>query len=161
MAPMLVTLAPLLAGPQIASFINRDGTRLHVVLSDGHLSGAGAGQWSIASNSYRLRHTGSPVAILTGPRTASAGEITMIAFRGQPGTRTFGQPTAGFASGNTASTLSDGATLIITTAKDADRSGQVFANLTPVPPDEPVVCADATVAAATKWLAKTPACGNE
>ena len=161
MAPMLVTLAPLLVGPEIASFINRDGTRLPVLLNDGHLSGAGAGQWPIASNSYRLSHAGSPVAILTGPRTASAGEITMIAFRGQPGTRTFGQPTAGFASGNTASTLSDGATLIITTAKDADRSGQVFANLTPVPPDEPVVGADATVAAATKWLAKTPACGKK
>jgi carboxyl-terminal processing protease len=153
MGPMLVTLAPLLTGEQVASFVDRTGTHLPVRLHDGGLSGT-----DIPPNPYRLNRPGSPVAILSGPRTASSGEITMIAFRGQPNTRTFGQPTAGFASGNAAFPLSDGATLIITAAKDVDRTGHVYANLTPIPPDESVVGPNAVVAAATKWLAATPAC---
>lgn len=64
--------------------------------------------------------------------------------------------------------MSDGALLLITTANDADRTGHVYPDRTPIPPDQVVPDpaasvgtspeADPVVGAATQWLADTPAC---
>lgn len=41
-----------------------------------------------------------PVAVLVGPKTASAGEVDAVTFYGKPGVRVFGGPTYGLLSGN-------------------------------------------------------------
>lgn len=75
-----------------------------------------------------------PVAILTSETTASAGEATLLAFRGLSNTRTFGTPTAGYASGNSSFTLADGSQMLLTTARDVARTGEVFCDA-PIAPD--------------------------
>jgi carboxyl-terminal processing protease len=99
------------------------------------------------------------VAVLTGPRTASSGEAVTIAFRGRPRTRSFGQPTAGLSTANSTFPLPDGATIILTTAIEADRTGKRYGDK--IDPDERMDTAagagDTTLSAATGWL-KQRAC---
>lgn len=52
-------------------------------------------------NDHVLRWPDPPVAVLTGQTTASAGEAVLAAFLGPPSLRTFGEKTAGLATGNT------------------------------------------------------------
>ncbi|MGV9658891.1 S41 family peptidase [Streptomyces koyangensis] len=73
-----------------------------------------------------------PVAVLTGPRTASAGEAVAIAFRERPDTRTFGDPTSGVPTANAPYPLSDGALVVLTTAREPTaRAGSTTARSRP------------------------------
>jgi C-terminal processing protease CtpA/Prc len=102
--------------------------------------------------------------VLTGRQTRSAGEAVTVAFRGRPNTRSFGEPTAGVPTGNAAYRLSDGARLILTGAKDADRTGRTYDE--PIPPEEEVIKdprpvarrQDAVLDAAQGWLLKQAPC---
>lgn len=105
---------------------------------------------------------GSPVAILTGPLTGRSAEAVVIAFHGQLHTRSFGAPTYGVPSANDEYPLPDGATLVLTTAHDADRTGRVYPLTTPIHPDQATSPADINRAdqtpgadeqAAMRWLA--------
>ncbi|MBZ9750681.1 hypothetical protein K7W42_07375 [Deinococcus sp. HMF7604] len=78
----------------------------------------------------------SPVAVLNSPLTASSGEIVTVSCLGRSGTRLFGEATRGLTTCNSMYPLPDGATLFITTALDADRTGTVYD--TALLPDEPV-----------------------
>lgn len=65
-----------------------------------------------------------PVAVLIGPKTASAGEMVAISFRGRANTRSFGQPSAGQTTGNRSVELPGGAVLAIASSYTQDRSGR-------------------------------------
>ena len=75
-----------------------------------------------------------PVALLTDEMTASSGEALLLCFRGLENARTFGAPTAGYASANTPITMSDGAKLVLTTGCDVARTGEIFCD-DPIDPD--------------------------
>jgi hypothetical protein len=110
-----------------------------------------------------LRQPSSPVAVLIGPRTASSGEITAMAFMGRPATRLFGQSSAGFTTANAPFRLSDGAELNLAVSTEADRTHRVHAG--PLVPDEvvppaPADGADLALAAATAWLRKQAPAGK-
>lgn len=75
-----------------------------------------------------------PIAILTNEWTGSSGEATLLAFRGLENVRTFGTPTAGYASSNIPYLLSDGYTLVLTIGQDVARTGEVFCD-DPIAPD--------------------------
>ncbi|EYB68379.1 hypothetical protein DEIPH_ctg025orf0266 [Deinococcus phoenicis] len=102
-----------------------------------------------------------PVAVLTSPLTASSGEIITLSFLGRRGTRLFGEPTRGLTTSNSLYELPGGASLLITTALDADRTGRVFAG--PVEPDVPTgtdwaefqTAKDPVLNAALDWLGRT------
>ena len=99
-------------------------------------NGAFNGGSGIAVGSFKMRDK-LPVAILTDEWTASSGEAVLLAFRGMRNVRTFGSPTAGYASVNTVYSLYDGAQLWLTVAADvAPRTGEVFCE-DPVSPDVP------------------------
>lgn len=70
-------------------------------------------------------------------RTASAGEAVVVAFRGRPDTRFFGEQTYGVPTGNEPYHLSVGAVLVLTQVKDADRTGRAYD--APIPPDVEIV----------------------
>lgn len=89
-----------------------------------------------------------PVAILTDSLTASSGEATLICFRGQENVRTFGGPTAGYASANSPFPLPDGSKLVLTTSCDVARTGEVFCD-DPILPDE---LTDSPLEDALAWL---------
>src|SRR5438093_4023326 len=79
-----------------------------------------------------------PVAVLTNGNTASAGEAVAISFRGRPSTRSFGSPTYGVPTANTFMKLSDGASILVTTAREADRTGRVYGIDEKLQPDQQV-----------------------
>lgn len=110
---------------------------------------------------FVLRDPFQPIAVLTSFSTASAGEAVVIAFKGRSGTRFFGEPTYGLATGNTGFNLEDGALLVITSAVLVDRNGQVYEGS--IEPDEIVIPlpqteADEVLDRAIKWILAQPAC---
>ncbi|MFH8369021.1 S41 family peptidase [Streptomyces sp. NPDC018031] len=155
MFPMLTVVAPLLGDGHLGSFVDAAGEpsgrwtlRDGVVYVDGEALSA-------EPNPYRPAGPRPPVAVLTDGQTMSAGEATLIAFLGMPGVRTFGRPTAGLATGNAAIDLSDGAMLVLTAAREADRTGQLYGN-DPIAPDEPTPDGTDPLTAAVAWLRSTP-----
>ena len=105
-----------------------------------------------------------PVAVLQSGLTASAGEATVLAFRGRSNSRSFGETTYGLTTYNVRNTLPDGAFLDIMTAVDADRTGTAYEN--PIAPDVPIASdwaklgtqADPILNGALAWLAEQPSC---
>ncbi len=99
-----------------------------------------------------------PIALLTGPMTAQAGEALVVAFAGRARTRRFGQGTRGVPIGSTTITLADGALLVLTVTVQADRNGTRYDGV--IPPDEAVTidwtrfgaADDPVVIAASRWL---------
>jgi carboxyl-terminal processing protease len=136
MWPGMRGLAPLLGEGPPGAFVGKAGRK----------------PWPATSATIRLAlsHPDAPVAVLLGPRTASAGEMIAIGFVGRPNTRSFGQPTAGLTTANAAYPLSDGAVLAVTSAYVEDRQGRRYAG--PMIPDESVP-PDGAEQAALAWLA--------
>jgi len=93
-------------------------------------------------------HIDCPVAILTDSLTASSGEATLLCFRGQKNSKTFGGETAGYASANTPFTMPDGSSLVLTTGCDVARTDEVFCD-EPIAPDVPTLNPEAD---AMNWL---------
>ncbi|HEX5184099.1 MAG TPA: S41 family peptidase [Allosphingosinicella sp.] len=107
-----------------------------------------AGAVPDASPASTLAHGSAPLAVLIGPRTASSGEMSAVAFIGRARARTFGALSAGFTTANQAYPLSDGAMLVVTETTIRDRTGRDYAG--PIRPDVP---ADDAEQAAEHWLA--------
>lgn len=101
----------------------------------------------------------APVAVLTSPITAQAGEALVVAFSGRAEARRFGEGTRGVPVGSTTARLADGALLVLTVTVYSDRAGTRFDGV--IPPDEPVAIDwqrlgaqdDPVIAAACRWLA--------
>ncbi|MFN0016430.1 MAG: S41 family peptidase [Saprospiraceae bacterium] len=100
----------------------------------------------------RLDKKMPPVAVLTGPRTGSSGEVVTVAFRKRPNTRSFGEPTAGLSTGNQSYPLRDGSQIFLTTSVYADREKMAYGSK--IIPDEtvPKGAEDKAIEAAKKWL---------
>lgn len=160
MWPMLTVVAALLGSGTHGFFEDADGHRAGWGLAAGTPVLEGRVLFPTLRSDLRLRRADPPVAVLTGPLTASSGEAVLIAFRGRPATRTFGQPTAGLATANEAFVLPDGAMLLLTTANDVDRLGRVYDNH-PIEPDTAVSdgsAPDPVLDAAAAWLRANEAC---
>lgn len=162
MHPMLAALIPLLGDEVLGYFVDAAEKRPLSIqegafrMTDGYSYKASK---PLADDTLKTL----PVALLSGPQTASAGEIVLVAFQGRPDTRMFGQPTSGRTSANTTVNLSDGAALAITSARLADRSGKIYAGR--LMPDEVVEpsadpAEDKVLAAALAWLKRQPACSK-
>ncbi len=97
------------------------------------------------------RQSSSPVAVIIGHSTASAGEFTAMSFEGRPVTRFFGAPTAGYVTANQPITLSDGAVIAMTSGWGLDRRGKKYVDS--IRPD--VLAGEGAPAmnAAINWLA--------
>ncbi|OUE19334.1 Peptidase family S41 [Clavibacter michiganensis] len=138
--PMLAAVLPLLDEGQVMSFEYADGS-VPVTVAGGAVAQGGD---AMATSDAGRVPAGLPIAVLTDGMTVSSGEAVAIAFVGQDGVRSFGQPTYGFSSANTPRTLVDGAIVNLTVAVDADRTGKRYGAA--VAPD--VVVDDAGVTAA-------------
>ncbi|WP_280703002.1 S41 family peptidase [Kitasatospora sp. GP82] len=165
--PMIGAVAPVLGDGLLGSFVRPDGsTGTSWSLKNGVFTESDGSTSTFATVPYRLKHPDAPIAVLTDRYTASAAEATLISFRGRPDTRSFGQPTAGYPTGNASYTLSDGAVLVITVLTEADRTGHVYAPDTPIPPDAAVppgpsgehTSDDPVLGPAEAWLHNQPAC---
>lgn len=151
MHPMLTVAAPLLGEGEKGRFVRPDGEGHGWGIRRGHVYNGK----NTAFRQRRIPETPStPVAVLTDGRTASSGEAVLISFLGGENVRTFGEPTAGYATANQAFRLPDGARLAITVAHMADRTGRTYGNA-PIAPHTLVDRHDA-LDAAIEWLTKQP-----
>jgi len=142
MYPMLAALSPLIPDGACISFQQRQQTvpiSIEYIRKSESLPLAGEQERALQKR---------PVALLTDSLTASSGEATLLAFRGLGNARTFGCPTAGYASANVPYTLPDGYTLVLTTSRDVARTGEVFCD-DPIRPD---VETDTPLASALVWI---------
>ncbi|WP_267238807.1 S41 family peptidase [Clavibacter phaseoli] len=137
---MLAALSPLLDEGRVMSFEYADRS-LPVTVQGGAVADDGR---VVATSAASRVPEGLPIAVLTDGMTVSSGEAVAIAFVGQDGVRSFGQPTYGFSTANEPRTLVDGAIVNLTVAVDADRTGRRYG--VPVVPD--VVVDDTGITAA-------------
>jgi hypothetical protein len=157
--PMLAALAPLLGPGPLVGYRYRDGrTDSYLIEAGGAVVGIAAdGSEHRPPTTDSVRFTaGSPIAVVHGPATASSGEGVVMAMRGRPRVRSFGQPTSGVPTGNVAFQLSDGSGLVLTVAVGVDFGGVVHESA--IDPDIRVRGADDAAEAARSWLAREPEC---
>lgn len=168
MWPMLAGVGPILGEGSPGRFVDADAVQTPWYYEGGVAGVVQNGEKlraASAARPYRLQRETPPVAVLTGPTTASAAEAIAIAFRGRPDARSFGSPTYGVPTANSSYRMSDGAVVVLTTAWEEDRNGVRYT--TRMPPDEatggvPSHSAnpetDATLRRALEWLGTRPAC---
>ena len=179
--------APYGGGQQgFLSIVDRDGVKSYFFLQNGVAGITTPGQnggydtvYTRASSNYTLKRPGSPVAILQGGYTASAGEEIVLAFRGVSfpvrtfGASTYGVTTAPYGAYMTdlAPGVGDSSYINIVGAIDVDRTGMMWGGS--IPPTvavagpsgatvEPATSSssDPVVQAATQWLQTQSACGG-
>ncbi len=159
MWPMLLGMGPLLGDAKgadpVGMFLLAD-KRQPWAYREGAVWLDGKGVVGSRNTQYTLRHPGAPVAVLFGPRTASSGEASVLAFRGRAASRSFGQPSAGYSTANTPQRLPDGSLLLLTGSVIADRNG--VGDGSPLQPDVTVGAGQDAAAAAREWLLARPAC---
>ncbi len=156
--PMLAAIGPLAGDGQLGAFVSASGGAdwtYHA--ADGSATSASYELAKVATP-HALR-ADLPVAVLTGPLTAGAGEAVVVAFAGRARSRRFGEGTRGVPTSNTQIPLADGALLVLTVTVHADRTGARYDGV--IPPDETVAidwsrfgtADDPVLAAASRWLA--------
>lgn len=152
--PMLGAVLPLLAAGPVLHFEYLDGDRAAVEIRDSSI---------LLDEEVMLElDTAIPagyrghVAVVYDRRTASAGEGVALAFAGQEGVRSFGEPTAGYSTANITTTLDDGALVIMTVAVMTATDG-TSADGGRLLPDErtPTTGGTDPIGHATAWLTET------
>lgn len=134
-SPMISGVGPILGEGLAGYFVRSDESTIPWGYENGALW-----QYSPTSrdvtvaNPYRLSVVPRRIAVLTDSLTNSSGEATAVAFRGRADTRTFGGQTCGRSSSISGHRLSDGGTLGIMDAIDADRLGNRYGGV--LVPDE-------------------------
>lgn len=126
MWPMLQGLAPLLGDEVPGYFASPDSVRTPWEVERTARPGAAP----------TPAHSPPAVAVLHDSTTASSGEAVVVAFRGRPHTRTFGQSTRGLSTANRTNILADGSKLMVTTSVFADRAGHLYGGR--ILPDQPI-----------------------
>ncbi|MGE7021664.1 S41 family peptidase [Solibacillus cecembensis] len=145
MGPMVTAISPFLKDGDLFYFEFLEDS-MSVILEDGKSIGGGT-QVTTDIAPFKLD---VPVAVLIDNQTASSGEAVLMAFMGQPHIKTFGQPTAGYASANVTLPLYDEAVINVTVAYNKTLDGKIFFD-NPVQPD---VETDDPLEHAKKWLTK-------
>jgi len=128
MGPMIGAIAPLIPDGEVVKFDIKGFSR-GVTLSEGMVNGGGT---TVKVKSFKLMNL--PVAVLQNEKTASAGETTVLAFRGLENVKTFGADTAGDCGSNTTRKMYDHAQLQLTIGRNVTRTDEVFCE-DPIAPD--------------------------
>jgi carboxyl-terminal processing protease len=164
MWPMLAGVGPLLGTDQPGSFVDAGGARMVWTYRNGAAGSEPGAAHVTVQRPHALSRPGAPVAILANSTTASAGEAVWVAFRGRANTRSFGALTYGVPTANQGFVMPDGALLLLTVARFADRAGTAYD--APLPPDEEhagyffPLPDDALANRALQWVTRQPGCAE-
>lgn len=161
MWPMLAGIGPILGEGPVGKFIDPDGQQIDWAYANGESRQGGEVAAHVTGAPYQLQHPNPPVAVLIGPLTASSGEAIVVAFQGRPDTRSFGWITMGLTTANNGFPLSDGATIVLTVATFADRTGHQYGQAIAadeIVSDQPDTAQDEVITTASQWLLEQPAC---
>ena len=153
MYPMIAGLGALIGEGELGSFKDAMGHTTAWYYQDGQAGEGNVPHAQVSHPEFQFDPDETPVAVLIGPQTASAGESTAISFRGRPNTRFFGKPSYGLTTGNEVFPLGDGALIILTVAVELDRTGQEYGGK--IVPDMDTFNAETE---AIEWLLAQPAC---
>lgn len=135
MWPMITGLGPFFDQNIVGHFIDADDQ----ISNWGYENGSSFNDSNVVMSvvtPYTLINPLAKIAVLSSRANASSGEATLIAFKKQHNVRFFGEETCGLSTANTGFTLSDGSTLLLTTAVTADREQMGYGAAVAV--DEPV-----------------------
>jgi carboxyl-terminal processing protease len=127
--PFLCGLAPLINHTKLFTLVGNDHQKESTVFEKGHLYKVvkKAKRGSIYLSNYIEDKAFLPsISILTGPYTASAGEIIAVAFKGLQNVKFVGAPTYGIPTGVALFTLKDGAGIGVATSIPFDRNGKSY-----------------------------------
>ncbi|WP_157740832.1 S41 family peptidase [Mucilaginibacter xinganensis] len=155
MHPMIAGLGPIIGHGILGYFISPETNKSTPwMYKDGKVTN-GAATTANVSDAYTIKNSGAKVAVLTGPETASSGEMTAICFIGKTNAKLFGQPTAGYTTANRGFKLSTGAYLYLASSYAADRNKKEY--LGKIEPDVIIKETkengdDATIRAAKEWI---------
>ncbi len=150
--PMLAGIGPLL-GEGICGYFLSPGEKPSSWFYKKGASGIGKEKITkVSQKPYKMKQKLPMLAVLTGPQTASSGEVVTVAFRGRPNCRSFGAPTYGVSTGNANFSLRDGAQIFLCSSVYADRNKVAYGSK--IMPDVLVEAGenDPVLQAATKWL---------
>ena len=129
MGPMLAGVSSILPDGDVLWFStgNYDSP---VTIKGSSVRGGGTPTTASAEGKFKV-----PTALLIDEKTGSSGEATLLAFHGLENTRTFGLPTAGYATANISFEMPDGAWILLTTSQNKTRTGEIFGE-DPIIPDQ-------------------------
>jgi len=158
--PPLVAMYPLFGDANKANWVDRDGRRKPVV-DRAELEKTNQGLGDGRANPL-ARFGSGPLAVVSDRRTASAGEMLLVALLGKEQVQTFGNTSAGKTTGNVTYTLADGSTLILTQSRYALGDGPVYrGGIAPMHPIGPGETLKDALTAAAQWAAEnSPDCGS-
>jgi C-terminal processing protease CtpA/Prc len=157
--PPLAAMHPLFGDANKANWVDRDGRRKPVV--DRTALEKMSREPGDGRANPLARFGNGPLAVVSDRRTASAGEMLLVALLGEPRVQTFGNTSAGKTTGNVTYTLADGSTLILTQTRYALGDGPVYrGGIAPMHPLDPGESLKDAVNAAAQWAAEnSPGCG--
>ncbi|GAA2176295.1 S41 family peptidase [Arthrobacter parietis] len=145
MWPMIASLTPFLPDGPVMSFVDGVGERSVVsVEADSVFSGE---EHVTSTTGSAPELADLPLAVLQSGDTASSGEATLISLLSREGVRTFGSPSAGYATGNVSSRLPDGSIIGVTQSRMATADGTGYTGAI-----EPDVATDDPEQTAVAWL---------
>ncbi|MDO6434917.1 S41 family peptidase [Flavitalea sp. BT771] len=132
--PMIAGLSPLLGNGSFLGNADRKGKILDMTrLENGRFSSADGGVAQALRKGAKHIDAGTPVVVLMGHGTGSAGECVAVAFSGRKHTWFIGEPTAGYTTGNAGHWIVDGRVgIVIAETMVADRDHRCYPhNLVP------------------------------
>lgn len=116
--PPLIAMHPLFSQSNRAWTVNRDGVRKGIV--DPQQLRLAQTQYGGGHVNPLQRFVGMPIAVVVDHKTASAGEMLLVALMGEGArVRTFGHTSHGATTANVTHILADGSLLALTTARYA------------------------------------------
>ena len=157
--PPFFAMYPLFGGANKASWVDRDGKRTPFVTPS---SLRETSRYLVGDRANPLARFGSgPLAVVVGSRTASAGEMLLVALLGETRVQTFGSTSYGLSTANKTYTLADGSTLVLTELRYAIGDGPIYqGGIAPMHPAEKGAPAEDAVRTAAEWAAaNSPQCG--
>ncbi|MFC5551697.1 S41 family peptidase [Massilia aerilata] len=156
--PPFVAMYPLFGAANKANWVDRDGKRTAFV-SPARLQGMNR-QYAPDRINPLVRFGSGPLAVVVGKRTASAGEMLLVALLGEERVQTFGSTSFGKSTANSSYPLADGSMLVLTTSRYALGDGPVYQGGIPAmhPAAQDAPAEDAVKTAAEWAAANSPQC---
>lgn len=130
MGPMVAGISPLIPDGEILFFIQKNGNKNPVIIEDGSVKGGG----SPVEIDNKNKYLDLPIAVLINDKTASSGEFTLMALIGLENVKIFGEPTAGYTTGNMNFSLTKDLLIVLPAAESETRNGNVYRD-DPIEPD--------------------------
>jgi carboxyl-terminal processing protease len=132
MWPMLLGLGPILGDGVLGYFVSSENKYTEWNYFKGSVF-IGKDKIMKLNKPYKLRNHIKKLAVIISHKTASSGEAIAVAFIGAKDVKFFGESTYGVSTGNAGHKLSDGAMIILTECKFADRNKKIYG--VPITPD--------------------------